>query len=251
MGIFDSLTGKPAKEATAANIGRLDALKTEGMGYLDTARTGALDAIGRAGDIYAPLQTKYGSGTNLYLDSLGVNGADGNARAVGAFQAGPGYDFAVNQSLDALDRRAASRGMLASGNNTIDTLSTVNGLANQEYGNWQNRLAGLISPEMQAAGGAAGVATNEAGVWQNDANNRVNLTSGVVNGQNSAQTQGANAQMNASANVLGAGLSLAGLGVRAAGGLPGTSLLGSTKAPSVYMGDGSNPYMRNAAWGTA
>lgn len=238
MGIFDALTGKPAQEATALNLARLGALKKEGMGYYDTGRTEALAALDKAGGIYQPLQQKYGAGTDLYLDSLGVNGPEGNARAVGAFQAGPGYDFMVNQSLDALDRRAASRGMLASGNNTIDTLNTVTGLANQEYGNWQNRLGGLISPEMTAAGGAAGVAGNVANLWTTDAQNRVNLASGVTGNMNAVQNQGANAEMAASKNMLGLGLNLATLGA----GLPGTSLLGGTGAPNASFTWGGQQY---------
>jgi hypothetical protein len=229
MGIFDSLTGKPAKKAAEENIGRLNAFKTEGMGYLDTGRTGALDSLTAAGDVYRPLQAKYGAGSNMYLDSLGLNGADGNARATGAFQAGPGYDFKVNQSLDALDRRAASRGLLGSGNNTIDTLSTVHGIANQEYGDWQNRLAGLISPEMSAAAGVAGSESAKAPVWTNDANARLGLGQNVVSGVNDQTTQKANAEMAASKNMLGLGMSLASL---AAGGMPGlggiTGMLGGS-----------------------
>jgi hypothetical protein len=230
MSLFDALTGKPAKEATDLNLARLGALKTEGMGYLDAGKTGAIDALNTAGGYYAPLTAKYGAGTDLYLDSLGVNGADGNARATSAFQTNPGYDFAVNQSLDALDRRAASRGMLASGNNTIDTLNTVHGLANNEYKGWQQNLAGLINPEMQATSGQAGVAGNIAGVYTNDAQNRVNLAGGVATGQNNAQTQGANAQMQGSANALNLGLNLARLGT----GFLGTAA-GGTATPGAYM----------------
>lgn len=229
MGLFDSLTGKPAKEATAQNLARLGALQNNGLGALDTGRTGALDALSGSGANWQGLQDKYGAGTNLYLDSLGVNGAEGNTRAASSFQAGPGYDWNVDQSLEALDRRAASRGMLASGNNTIDTLGTVHGLANQEYGNWQNRLAGLISPEMQAAGGVATNAANTAGVWQNDANARVGLMSNVANGQNNAQTQGANAQMQGSANALNLGLNALKLGTGFLGG-GGLGSLGSGAA---------------------
>lgn len=249
MGIFDALTGDPAKEATAQNMLRLRKLEGKGMKYLDEGKTGALGSLDAAAGVYQPLQDKYGAGTNLYLDSLGVNGAAGNQNAVNAFQTGPGYDFAVNQSLDALDRRAASRGMLASGNNTLDTLSTVNGLANQEYGNWQNRLAGLISPEMQAATGVAGANTNKAGVYTQDAMNRVNLSSNVANGMNSSATQGANAQMQASGNALGLGMQLANLGVNAmSGGMGGgTSMLGgngtgATHTPWSYSSAFPMPY---------
>jgi hypothetical protein len=191
------------------------------MGYLNAGKTGALASLDAARGAFDPLAAKYGAGTDLYLDSLGVNGSEGNQRAVDSFQTGPGYDFAVNQSLDALDRRANSRGMLASGNNTIDTLNTVTGLANQEYGNWQSRLAGLINPEMGAASGIAGVETGRAGVFQNDAAQRVGLASGVATGQNNQTTQSANAEMQGSGNIWNLGLNLAKLGTGFLGGAAG------------------------------
>lgn len=239
MGIFDIFTGDSAKDAAQENQARLNALKTEGLGYLDAGKTGALGALDATKGIYAPLAAKYGAGTDLYLDSLGVNGADGNARATSAFQAGPGYNFAVNQSLDALDRRASSRGMLASGNTSLDTLSTVNGLANQEFGNWRNGLAGLVSPEFAATGGMAGAEMAKAPVYINDANSRVGLASGVTNGLNSQTTQAANAEMQGSGNLWNFGLNLAKLGVSAATGgiggggmtpMSGTGMLGGQQS---------------------
>lgn len=232
MSLFDIFTGDSAKKAAAENSARLGALKTEGMGYYDTGMSGSLASLDAARAAYDPLAQKYGAGTNLYLDSLGVNGAEGNQRAVSAFQTNPGYDFMVNQSLDALDRRAASRGMLASGNNTIDTLGTVTGLANQQYSNWQNNLAGLINPEMAATSGVAGVETGRAGLYGQDAQNRVNLASGVTSGQNNQTTQAANAEMAGSGNLWGLGLNLAKLGTGflggAAGGLGGGATLGNS-----------------------
>lgn len=231
MGVFDIFTGKSAKNAAAENTARLGTLKTEGMGYLDAGKTGSLSSLDAARAAYDPLTAKYGAGTDLYLDSLGVNGAEGNARATGAFQAGPGYDFKVDQSLDALDRRAASRGMLASGNNTIDTLGTVHGIADQEYGNWQNSLAGLINPEMAAASGTAGIETGRAGVFTNDAAQRVGLASNVATGQNSQTTQAANAEMQGSGNIWNLGLNLAKLGTGFLGGAAGAA---GTAPTTVY-----------------
>jgi hypothetical protein len=210
------------------------------MGYLDAGKTGALGALDASAAAYDPLKAlgdKYGAGTNLYLDSLGVNGAAGNANAVNAFQAGPGYEFAVNQSLDALDRRAASRGMLASGNTTLDTLGTVNGLANQEYGNWQKGLAGLVAPELSAVGGAAqgvaGAEANKGAVWMNDANSRVGLETGTTTGINSQATQAANAQMAGSANMWKLGLA----GAQLAMGMPPTSMGGTGNLGGSSMGN--------------
>lgn len=228
MGIFDAFTGKPATDAAAANSAALAAAKKESLKHLTVGRTGALDALGVAGGMYGEMGAKYGAGTDLYLDSLGVNGAAGNARAGSAFTAAPGYDWKVNQSLDALDRRASSRGMLNSGNTTLDTLTTVHGIADQTYGDWQTRLAGLINPEMAGVSGAAGVEAAKAPVWTNDASARAGIATNTANAIAGQTTQAANAQMAANGNMWNFGLNAAKAVAGAATGMPmgGTSMLG-------------------------
>jgi hypothetical protein len=81
MGIFDIFTGAPAKEAAGQNSALLRDNQARGTETLNGAQTYSLGALSRAGDMYQPLAQKYGQGTNLYLDSLGVNGAGGNDRA--------------------------------------------------------------------------------------------------------------------------------------------------------------------------
>jgi hypothetical protein len=179
--------------------------------------------------MYAPLSAKYGAGTGLYLDSLGVNGAQGNARATGAFQAGPGYRYAVDQSLDGVARKAAALGMGGPQGNTLAALSDRAGnMANQEYGNWQTRLGGLIAPEFQATAGQTGALAGQAGaeagkvpVYGNTANSIANLGTNTTTGLNDQNTQAANAETQGSGNLWNFGLNaLTGL---ASGG---TSLLG-------------------------
>jgi len=218
MGFLDIFTGQPGIDAAQQNTQRLEDYKAEGMGYLNRGKTGALDALMRMGEIYKPISDKYGAGTNLYLDSLGVNGPQGNQRAQGAFQTGPGFQFAQDNALNALDRRAASHGLLGSGNNNIDTLRTAMGYGNQEYGNWQNRLQGLIQPELFGVQGQATAQGAQAPVWMNDANQRVALAGGVTSGINNQATQGANAEMAGSGNIWNFLLNAGKLGVGAAGG---------------------------------
>ena len=147
---------------------------------------------------------KYGQGTSLYLDSLGVNGAAGNQNADNSFQAGPGYEFTLGQGLDAINRRRAAGGMLNSGNADIDAITYGTGLANQTYGDWQNRLAGLISPELAAtqgaASGRAGVDSQIASLYGTDAANRVGVAGNVAQG-----TAGANSAIAGNQAALGAG----------------------------------------------
>lgn len=224
MGIFDLFTGDPAKKAAAENTARLNALQTNGETVLNQGQTNALGSLTNAGGMYGSLATKYGAGSNLYLDSLGVNGAAGNTRATGAFQAGPGYQYQVDQSLDGIARHAASLGGGMGGNTLAALGDRAGNLANQEYGNWQSKLGGLISPEMAAVSGQAGAEAGKAPIYTNTANSIVGLNSNVANGINSQATQAANAQMQGSGNLWGLGLNLAKLGVGAATG--GTSLLG-------------------------
>jgi len=193
------------------NTGLYQNLGQLGTGYLDSGLQKQLGALGQAGQAYEPLSAlaaKYGGGTDMYLNSLGVNGAGGNQAAVDAFQAGPGYEFAQSQGLDAINRRRAASGMLGSGNADLDAIKYGTGLANQEYGNWQTKLAGLINPELSATQGAAtgmaGNATNIANMYGADTAARLGLQQGVTAGQAGVNTNLAN-------NQVALGNSLAGL----------------------------------------
>ena len=229
MGILDSvlgaLTGEPGKRAAEENMARWRDTENRGMGYLNEGLAGSNKAIDSAKSAYQPLgelAKKYGAGTSLYLDSLGANGADGTQRARDAFQAGPGYQYSVDQSLDGIMRKANAMGGLAGGN-TLTALSDRAGqMANQEFGNWQSNLQGLINPELSATGGfasgQAGAELARSGVYQNDAGNRVNLATGATKGINNENTSGANAEMAGGKNVLGLGMNLAKLGTGLLGG---------------------------------
>lgn len=246
MGLFDIFTGDPAKEAAEKNRQLLLDNQTTGTSTLTTGRDSALGALGTAAGYYAPLAAKYGTGTNLYLDSLGVNGADGNARATGAFKAGPGYQWAVDQSLEGINRKANAGGGLAGGNTLAALSDRAGNMASQEYGSWQDRLAGLISPEMAATSGQAGATAAQAPVYTNTANSIANLGTNTATGVAGQNTQEANASMAASGNLWNFGLQgatalatggtslLGGLGGVGSGGTKGKGGLGS-----LFMGGGS------------
>lgn len=225
MGLFDIFTGGAAKDAAEKNSANLTSNRIEGTGIINNAQTHSLNALSKAGDYYLPLADKYGAGTNLYLDSLGVNGAAGNTRATNAFQAGPGYQWQVDQALDQAKRAAAATGSLDSGNTLAALSDRAGNMANQEYGNWQTRLGGLISPELASVTGRASAEAGKVPVYQGSANSLVNLNTNTINGINSQNTQAANAEMQGSGNLWNFGLNaLTGL---ASGG--GTSLLGGLK----------------------
>lgn len=209
--------GGAEKEAADRNRGLLTDYLGKGTGFLDKGLDASKGYLNDAGSVYTGLQDKYGKGSDLYLDSLGVNGPQGNANATGAFQAGPGYQFTLDQGLDAINRRRAAGGMLDSGNSDIDALKFGTGLADQTYGDWQTRLGGLVNPEMSAAAGVAGNDTNLANLYSTDAQNRIGLQGSFTSGNmqaNNAEAAGASA---GAKNLLGGALSLANLGLTASG----------------------------------
>jgi hypothetical protein len=149
---------------------------------------GAYDrAQGRYATNYLdPYSTAAQGAPSMLGDSLGLGGAEGTRRAQEAFTAGPGYQFALDQGLQALNRSAASRGMLASGNNTQDILRFSQGLAGQEFGNWQNRLGDFSQLGLGAAQGQTGrqsslaaldygYGQDQAGIYTNTANRLADL----------------------------------------------------------------------------
>lgn len=136
----------------------------QGYGFLNQGAVGARGALDNARGAYdslSALGSKYGGATTLALNALGVNGADGTAAAREAFQFSPGYQFNLDQGLDAISRRRNAGGMVDSGNADRDAQNYGAGLASQEYNSWLSNLLGFTNPELSATSGAA---TGRAGI---------------------------------------------------------------------------------------
>lgn len=87
-----------------------------------------------------------------YLDSQGT--------PYQGFQATPGYQFMVDEGMRALEGSAAAAGNLYSGG-TLKSISDYGqGMANQEYNNYLNRLAGQAGQGQAAAGNLANASNN-------------------------------------------------------------------------------------------
>ncbi len=76
------------------------------------------------------------------------------------FQATPGYQFALEQGQAAIDNSAASRGNVFSGATLKAQQEYGTGMANQEYGNYLNRLTGQAAQGQAAAGNIATAGAN-------------------------------------------------------------------------------------------
>ena len=102
------------------------------------------------------------------------------------FQATPGYQFQMDQGTAAVNALAGARGGLNSGRTMQDLTTFGQGLANQEYNNYLNRLTGMSGAGQAAAGAQANAATNAASGVSN-----------ALSGIGNAQAAGAIGQANA------------------------------------------------------
>jgi len=140
----------------------------------------------------APYRGLGESAIPAYMQLLGI-GPKGQRLSpqsvMGQLQQTPGYQFTLNQGLDATKRQAAAMGLGLSGN-TLQALDRYSqGLASQTY---QTQLENLLSPikigEASAANQASNVGqvgTNLANIYgaqgQNQANAALGMTGGVAN----------------------------------------------------------------------
>jgi hypothetical protein len=106
------------------------------------------------------------------------------------FENSPDYKFALDQGLKLSDRSAAASGSLFSGGHSADLMQLGQGLASQNYNNYDNRLAGMSNTGQNTAQnlGALGanMATNIGNAYanigqarQSSYNNNAQFTAGM------------------------------------------------------------------------
>ena len=93
---------------------------------------------------------------------LGLNGQDAANAAMSTFQQSPGYAWQLQQGLRAVDAGAAAQGMARSGATLKAEETYGQGLANQNFQQYYQNLAGLSGQGLTAAGGIANAATGGA-----------------------------------------------------------------------------------------
>jgi hypothetical protein len=242
MSFLDDLFGGGAEKAAAdKNRALLSDYLSKGTSALDSGLSSSTGYLNSAGSTLSDLQNKYGAGTDLYLNALGVNGADAAKTAQQSFTNGPGYQQGIDAGLDAINRRRAAGGMLDSGNADLDALNFAQNNQNQQYNTWLSNLGGLVSPETQAATGVANNDTNLANLYSTDATNRIGLYGNYASGNIGANNYQAAGEAAGAKNLLGGALSLATLGTSLAGGGGLGSLLKGGNASTFKVGSQSFP----------
>ena len=227
MGIFDIFSGDAGHKAAADQVaaiqqGKSDVTKQFGLGQ------GALTTdYAKALAPYTANFANAQAGQNMYGNALGLGGAGGNAAALQAFLNNPGYKFQLQQGEDAVAANASRLGQLNSGNTDIDLAKFGQGLAGTS---WQQYIANLqpyLGAANNAAGGIAGVNTGLGNQMNASYQGLGNALYGADTSIGKAQAAGDMADYNASGNLWGAGLALAGDAAKVAGGggLPSFSSL--------------------------
>lgn len=246
MGLFDLFTTDAQNKAAAD---QKTGIASGYLGAQDLINGGKTDLTTNYAKALQPLQTTFNNATTgtgqagyqAWADATGANGPEGLARAKANFTANPGYTEGLNLTLDQNDRRAAARGMLASGNTQADTTKLATDYASQKYGDYVGRLQPFSAVPGQAQAGANAIAGVNAGLGQALNSNTLTLADIFNKGALGVGNANANADLaslTAGQNQLGALLNIAKLFAGSGGGSGGG---GSSFVPSgSFLTNGMN-----------
>lgn len=143
---------------------------------------------------YRPYITAGNQALVQQQDLLGLNGQAAADAARATFQTSPGYQWSVDQAERAVDAGAAARGMLRSGATLKAEQDRAAQLANQEFGNYYNRLSGLVGQGQYGTTGLSAADQFKVSGLTTADNNLIAGMQGNIQGQNAALVNTANAQ---------------------------------------------------------
>lgn len=213
MGFFDIFTTDAQDAAAESQKAGLNAGYTQASGLLgqgrDALTTNYAAALQPFNTALTQATTTGTKGYDAYADASGANGPEGLARAKQNFQATPGYSEGLNMGLDQNDRRAASRGMLGSGNTSADTIKFANDYASQKYGQYTAGLSPYTNNPAQITGiasGMAGVNTGLGNALNQSYGQQASSAYGTQTGIGNANANADLANLTASQNIWGAAM---------------------------------------------
>lgn len=126
---------------------------------------------------------------NSGTDALGTI-SDPN-RMMAAFKTDPGYQFRLDQGINALNTNKAAAGLTRSGSTLKDTVAFGQGMATSEYDKVYNRLFDRAQMGLQGVGVTAGVNTANAGAQTNYGTDAGNAALAMGNSVNTGLGMGA------------------------------------------------------------
>lgn len=128
---------------------------------------------------YAPWRQVGASALDRLAGEYGLNGQPASSQ----FTTSPGYEFRRDEGIKAVERSAASRGLLGSGAAVKAVERFAEGNAASEYGDYWNRLSGLAG-----TGQAATNSTAQAGMGYTSMINNATQQAGNARASSYANT---------------------------------------------------------------
>lgn len=153
----------------------------------------------------APWRQAGGTALNQVAGLLNLPGYD-RIDPTATLRATPGYEWALNQGIGALDRSAAAKGLLTSGAQQKGLLAYGQGLADQTYNNYLGNVTNLSNTGQNAA-------TFQGTTSMNAAGNIGNLYNQLGQSQAQGILAGYNADQSGISSILNGVLGLGGLGL--------------------------------------
>lgn len=252
MGLFtDIFSDKPAEEAAKAKALGFQNANTSATGALNTGQASA-DAL--YGQAFTPFSALYDKGSNdyskysgAYADATGVNGAEGIARGGSTFKALPGYSGGLTTGIDAVNRGAAARGLLGSGQTSADEIKFASDYDANHYKDYLSSLVPGLSTSgnlmTTGATGGAGVLGARAGADLGVAGQKAQYGYNAATGTGNANADAALAPYSSSKNfwsALAGAASIAAAPFTGGASLAGLGALGGIgKSTNTGTGDGS------------
>lgn len=163
-----------AKKATGVqeasnNLGYL-ANQQDSMAGINDATANYFDAqkflgqgLASANSTLSPFFNSGVGANSMLQNALGLNGAAGNTAATNAFQAQPGYQWALGQGANLVTNNAAANGLLNSTQFANSLTGYGQGMANQQYNGWEDRLTGMADQGLQAGNAMSNNSMNTFG----------------------------------------------------------------------------------------
>lgn len=223
MGIFDNLiapftTGAQDKASSDQQAGL-----NKGYGQLSDNFGQGRQAIATSlANSTAPFQTNLNvgqAGQGAYADATGANGAAGNTRAVNNFQAGPGYQFNMDQMMQNLQRVQQASGQGNSGATDVAALNQAHGIADQGWQSYIQNLSPFLNTSNAAATGIANANTNAGNQTNQSFTTQGNAAYGTQAGIGNAQASADLAPLTAGTNMLNLAQNAIKAGAQVAGGM--------------------------------
>lgn len=252
MGFFQDLFGsggaKAAQQAAQQRAAGLQQGYSQASDLYGQGRQALTTGYGQAQGVYQPGYDIGLGGAGAYADITGAAGQAGQDRARALFQTDPGYQFARDQALQAVERASGTGGGQYSGNVLTALEDRASQLAQQQYGNYVQRLAPFLGYSLgtagQLGGAYTGLGTGLESSLANQGNLAFNTQAGIGNALAAGTLGAAQARAQAAQGIENLGLRLLGYG--GGGGYGGAFGGGSTAflggAGPVFGGTNPNAW---------